>query len=167
MSEVPDLADELRVKSFDALNHLIQSVHSAKITEEQFNTGVDTLFMAVSGLVQEQTKPAFAFKGVDGVAKTIGPEPKFIDIISQCSDMIEHIYPIQKRVLFNGNTGAFKVFQWQAGDSFVSCLTCVKAEDFKVTRNRLEFPDAQHAKKAFDTLTASGALKKFGYVEVI
>lgn len=166
MSEVPDLADELRVKSFDALNHLIQSVHSAKITEEQFSTGVDALFMAVSGLVQEPVA-APKLNPATGKLESFRPAVKFIDIVTECSNMIEHIYPIQKRVLFNGETGSFKVFQWQAGDSFVSCLTCVKSEKFEITRNRLDFPEPARAKKAFDTLTANDTLRKFGYVEVL
>lgn len=167
MSEVPELADELRVKSFDALNHLIQSVHNAKITEEQFSTGVDALFMAVSGLVQEPA-PGTPKLNVDtGKLVSPPPGPKFIDIVTECSNMIEHVYPIQKRVLFNGQTGSFKVFQWQAGDSFVSCLTCVRSEKFEITRSRLDFPEPARAKKAFDNLTANDTLRKFGYVEVL
>lgn len=163
-----DIGQELRAKSFDALSYLINSVHQCKITEEQFNTGVDVLFMAVSGLVPEQ-KPASAEELVK--AAMIGrdvskPGPRFIDIITDCQKEIANAYPVVKRVLFNHADGSFKVFQWQAGDSFVTCTTCVKGGS-TATKSRLDFDSPLKAKTALDRVASPDALLKFGYVEVV
>ena len=52
--EVPVLQDEINRKALDTLAWLTLSVHNDKITAEQFSTGVDALFMAVSGLVTDK-----------------------------------------------------------------------------------------------------------------
>lgn len=53
MSAVPVLQDEVNRKAIDTLTWLTLAVHHEKITAEQFSTGVDTLFMALSGLVTD------------------------------------------------------------------------------------------------------------------
>lgn len=58
MTGVPVLQDEVNRKAFDALSYLTTAVHHGKITPEQFSTGIDVLFMAVSGLV---TDPDFIY----------------------------------------------------------------------------------------------------------
>lgn len=163
-----DIGEELRAKSFDTLNYLIQSVHNAKITEEQFNTGVDALFMAVSGLVKEpQTPSEESTLKAAMIGRDVKPvPPKFIDIITQCQNEIENVYPVVKRILFNHADGSFKVFQWQAGDSFVVCTTCVKGGS-TATKSRLDFDTPVKAKTALDRVASADALLKFGYVEVV
>lgn len=155
-----DIGEELRAKSLDTLNYLIQAVHNCKITEEQFNTGVDVLFMAVSGLVKEPQEPS-------SLAALAGrtPVPRFIDIITSCQNEIEHVYPVLKRILFNFLDGSFKVFQWQAGDAFVTCTTCVKGAS-EATKSRIDFDNPVKAKSALDRVASADALMKFGYVEV-
>ena len=54
MSGVPVLQDEVNRKAYDALSYLTMAVTHKKITPEQFSTGVDVLFMAVSGLVNDR-----------------------------------------------------------------------------------------------------------------
>jgi hypothetical protein len=54
MSGVPVLQDEVNRKAYDALSYLTMAVTHKKITPEQFSTGVDVLFMAVSGLVSDR-----------------------------------------------------------------------------------------------------------------
>lgn len=161
-----DIGQELRAKSFDALSYLINSVHQCKITEEQFNTGVDVLFMAVSGLVPEQQADAPTINSATGKLVSAPPAPRFIDVITDCQKEIENAYPVVKRVLFNHADGSFKVFQWQAGDSFVSCTTCVKGAP-TATKSRLEFDSPLKAKTALDRVSSPDALLKFGYVEVV
>jgi hypothetical protein len=68
MTGVPILQDEVNRKAFDALSYLTTAVHHGKITPEQFSTGIDVLFMAVSGLVTD---------------------PDFIYIISEAQGLIE------------------------------------------------------------------------------
>jgi len=68
MTGVPVLQDEVNRKAFEALSYLTTAVHHGKITPEQFSTGVDVLFMAVSGLVTD---------------------PDFIHIISEAQYIID------------------------------------------------------------------------------
>ena len=60
-SLVPVLSEEINRKATETLEWLVMSAINEKITDEQFSTGVDVLFMAVSGL----TKPDF----IDTVTK--------------------------------------------------------------------------------------------------
>lgn len=53
-NEVPVLQDEVNRKALDTLAWLVTSVHHGKISADQFSTGVDALFMAVSGLVTDR-----------------------------------------------------------------------------------------------------------------
>jgi hypothetical protein len=54
MSGVPVLQDEVNRKAVDTLIWLGMSLHHGKISVDQFSTGVDALFMAVSGLVTDK-----------------------------------------------------------------------------------------------------------------
>lgn len=54
MSAVPTLREELDRKVWETISWLITGVTQGRLTEEQFSTGLDALFMAVSGLVDEE-----------------------------------------------------------------------------------------------------------------
>lgn len=165
MSEVPegfDLGQELRRKSFEALQYLVSRVRDGILTEEQFNTGVDTLFMAVSGLVPELPQTTFPVLDLTTGAMTKRePSPRFIDVITACQNEIEHVYPVQKTVLFSKAKGVFKSFRWQAGDSFVDCTTCMPGAD--PTTSRIKCLDAAAAMAKFKELQDSDVLRKFGF----
>lgn len=51
---VPLLQDEVNRKAIESLSYLTTAVHHGKITPDQFSTGIDVLFMAVSGLVTDK-----------------------------------------------------------------------------------------------------------------
>lgn len=53
MTGVPVLQDEVNRKAFDTLSWLTLAVSQDKITPQQYSTGIDALFMAVSGLVTD------------------------------------------------------------------------------------------------------------------
>lgn len=53
MSAVPTIRDELNRKTFETIEWLAVSHDLGKITEGQFNTGVDAVFMSVAGLVSD------------------------------------------------------------------------------------------------------------------
>jgi hypothetical protein len=50
---LPTLREELDRKTFDTMQWLTEALTYGKITDAQFSTGVDALFMAVNGLVGE------------------------------------------------------------------------------------------------------------------
>ncbi|MFT4064349.1 hypothetical protein [Paraburkholderia sp.] len=52
-TDVPTLQEELDRKAFETLEYLTWSVDQGRITAEQFSTGVDVLFMTVSGLLKK------------------------------------------------------------------------------------------------------------------
>jgi hypothetical protein len=53
MSKVPELRDEINRKAFEAIEFLIAKVHAGAITPHQFGTGIDVLWMAVAGLIND------------------------------------------------------------------------------------------------------------------
>jgi hypothetical protein len=52
-SELPSIQDELSRKVHETLEWLLVGVERGRITKEQCSFGLDTLFMAVSGLVDK------------------------------------------------------------------------------------------------------------------
>lgn len=53
MSDFPTLREELDRKSFETIEWLSDSLRAGKISEAQYSTGIDALFMATSGLTDE------------------------------------------------------------------------------------------------------------------
>jgi hypothetical protein len=53
LSELPSLREEINRKTFETIEWLFLGLNNGKLSEEQFSTGVDALFMAVAGLVDE------------------------------------------------------------------------------------------------------------------
>jgi hypothetical protein len=51
---VPVLQDEVNRKAIETMSYLVTALHHRKINADQFSTGVDVLFMAVSGLVTDK-----------------------------------------------------------------------------------------------------------------
>jgi hypothetical protein len=52
-SELPTLQEEVDRKAFETLEWLTHSVAQGRISAHQFSTGVDVLFMTVSGLLRK------------------------------------------------------------------------------------------------------------------
>ena len=52
-AKIPDVQDELDRKAIETLEMLLLRRDQGKITEAQFDTGIDVLFSTVSGLVRE------------------------------------------------------------------------------------------------------------------
>ena len=50
---IPELRDELNRKTFEAVEWLLHSHARCAISDAQFSTGMDVLWMAVSGLVDD------------------------------------------------------------------------------------------------------------------
>lgn len=46
-----EVSSELNRKTYDTISWLIRGLEGGRLTKAQFSTGIDTLFMAVSGLV--------------------------------------------------------------------------------------------------------------------
>ena len=141
-----NLGEELYEKTFVTLRHLVSSVQAGKITEEQFSTGIDTLFMAVSGLVPEYTG-----------------RPRFIDAITACHDEAKNCYPIIRRCFYNPIDKVFKVYTWQAGDDYIK-MRVIGANTPGLRKVECESPAAAQAK--LQAIGNPAMLKKLNFVEV-
>lgn len=92
-SGVPNLRDELNRKSFDTVEWLIDSARAGKLSEAQFSTGVDAVFMCVNGLVDDQ----------------------MLEIVTAATDLCGKGPVVEKRIFTRGADAL--VVQWQVGES--------------------------------------------------
>lgn len=153
------LAESINTKAFTATRELINAVHFGKITEEQFGTGIDALFTALSGIVN----------GFEPVSDSIDlpfttrelPPTKWIDLITSCQEECKNIYPLVKRVFFNGKMT--KVFQWQAGDSHISLSTL---SETGIETRRVECETAVKARDKLAAMASGPVMAQFGYREI-
>lgn len=88
----PELKQELDRKVMDTIRWLFSKAHDGSITDEQFSTGIDTLFMSVSGLVS----------------------PDFMPLIDAASDECANIKPCMRAVMMNWPEGIIAL-EWFAG----------------------------------------------------
>ena len=93
---MPTVQEELDRKTFETLEWLFGAVRRGNLTQDQFSTGVDTLFMAVSGLL-----------GKD-----------FIDLITAAQAECSNEAPVLKRVFVNGKK--ILVIKWTVGSTRVT-----------------------------------------------
>lgn len=54
MNDMPTIREELDRKSYETIEWLATSLKRGKLTEQQFAVGIESVFMTVSGLVDEQ-----------------------------------------------------------------------------------------------------------------
>lgn len=96
MKAVPTLSEEIDRKAFETIEWLFHSLHEGRLTQDQFSAGVDTLFMAVSGLTKNE----------------------FIDLITLAQAECGASAPMLKRVFVDGD--AVKcVTTWVVGSDTV------------------------------------------------
>lgn len=94
---LPSLRDELDRKTFETVEWLVVSLKNKSISEAQFKTAIDAVFMAVAGLASRD----------------------FVDLVTSVS-MAEKYTPAQlRRVLVKGTTATR--FVWAYGDLKVTC----------------------------------------------
>ena len=77
----PTLHDELTRKTFETLDWLCTSVESGHLTKAQAHTGITTLFMSVSGLVDDEFK----------------------ELVTNASQLVEGAENVEARHLIKGN----------------------------------------------------------------
>ncbi|MFK3741046.1 hypothetical protein [Massilia sp. TN1-12] len=138
---IPELKDEINRKAFETVEFLYNGLDNGKLTAPQFSTGLDTLFMAVSGLVD---------RGV-------------IDLITAGSDYVQEnkAQLIAKRALY-GADGTVVVLTRQLGaDSFL-------VEIYRAGRRvKHEVKDYTLAKQATDAMNImTDKLLAGGYAEL-
>ncbi|WKZ86277.1 hypothetical protein N5B55_04825 [Ralstonia pickettii] len=135
---MPTVQEELDRKTFETLEWLFSAVQLGKMTPDQFSTGVDTLFMAVSGLL-----------GKD-----------FIDLITAAQQECSDTKPLMKRVFVKGNE--ILAVEWPVG---TTKLTVSKRVNGLACGHVVkEWDHTRGAKNAFAELCAS--VQNKGYQEL-
>ena len=99
MSAVPVLQDEIIRKSFDTMEWLFEAYRNATISEHQFKTGVDALFMATGGLTDQSV----------------------MELVSAASSMTKGALPVEHTVLYK--VGKSHIVRWAVGDDFFTVRT--------------------------------------------
>ena len=93
--QLPTLKEEIDRKSMEAALWLYESVTAGKITAAQFSTGLDALFMAVSGLANQDV----------------------FELITEGSEQAAQAEDRQRRVFIKGDS--LVQITWKAGNTFI------------------------------------------------
>lgn len=137
----PDLKDELDRKVMETIEWLFCGLRDGRLTKEQFSTGIDTLFMSVSGLVSRD----------------------FISLITAAQEELEGYKPVVRKVLLNAASLQLAVIEWMVGEDAV----LVRRIDIMVGESgvrKKNFPTSKEAAKFMDNLGA--AFASHGYREI-
>jgi hypothetical protein len=98
MSQIPDLKEELNRKVMESVSWLMSSVQSGQITDFQFSTGIDALFMAVAGLV-----------GKD-----------FVEIVTEAQKLSPDGQNVQRRYFYDATTTDTVRVVWRPGSDHIT-----------------------------------------------
>ncbi len=135
------LRQELDRKTFETFEWLLHSVENGNLTKDQFSVGVDTLFMAVSGLVDK----------------------KFIGLVTETRHLCDaESRSSVKRIFHAPNKDSLIIFSWRAGQSRVIVVhyECGEAIQSKAQL----FDDAKQARDYFENIGKK--MQKSEYVEI-
>lgn len=136
----PELKDELNRKVMDTMSWLITRVGNGYISEQQFSTAVDALFMAVSGLVDRE----------------------FFDLVTAASKEVEGLAVQTNRRVFRSKKEVVSV-SWSVGQDVLTVTRLDMATGEENTK-RTFFSAPKTVKDGMDKLCAH--LIKNGYKEI-
>jgi hypothetical protein len=125
-TDIPTLQEELDRKAFETLEFLCYGVEQGRITPEQFSTGIDVLFMTVSGLLRND----------------------FIGLVTEAQKLCPSEPLVLKRC-FSDGTALMKV-EWTVGSDRVSM-----GRPFGGKSAVKEFDTAREAKNWFAAIGGS------------
>ena len=136
------IADELSRKTFDALNFLVLGVQHGRLTEDQFSTGVDALFMVTSGLVDES----------------------FTKLISEAQKLCPKGKSEVRRIFFKEEAGEMKHVRasWIPGEDVIVVARLIGGTAYKGSKS--EYDTAKQAQEALGMLGSK--LEAKGWVEL-
>ncbi len=139
--DLPTLREELDRKTFETLNWMITGHAKGILTADQLSMGVDTLFMAVSGLVDKD----------------------FIGIITSTQDMVKGNPAMPVRRVFRSTAqDATVIFVWKPG-SFGIGMQRYEGSTLVADTGK-EFPEREQARDY--VLKVHEALGKKGFIEL-
>jgi hypothetical protein len=97
----PTIHEEIERKAWQTLEWLSESFHKGRLTEQQFSTGYDALFMAVSGLVD------------DG---------GFLEAVSEAGNLANSSKYVTKRHFHHVEKDEIVTFCWHPGEDNVTLI---------------------------------------------
>lgn len=125
---LPTLRDELDRKVFETIEYLVGAVHKGRMTQAQVSASLDALFMAVSGLVDND----------------------FINIITEAQNVAGGDKSVVKRHFVQPDNNIIQSVSWVPGtDKFV---TCQRKNGYAVGGAVKEFDSVEKAARAFARL---------------
>lgn len=104
MSVVPVLQDEINRKAMETLEWLFLGLHKHRLTVEQFSTGIDTIFMAIAGLCNDDIMDLMTAADIETRDET-DPRDKRVYVRGRAMAVIERSLnddAVRIRVLYDG-----------------------------------------------------------------
>lgn len=137
---LPTLKDELDRKTFETIEYLVGAVHKGRMTKAQVSASLDALFMAVSGLVDND----------------------FIDIITAAQDVAGSDKSVVKRHFVLPGRDIIQTISWIPGTEKLT--TCQREGGMATGGAVKEFDSVAKAAQAFYRIGES--FEKKGWVEL-
>lgn len=141
MSDMPTLKDELDRKVFETIEYLISAERKGRMTKAQVSASLDTLFMAVSGLVDND----------------------FINIITEAQTVVDGDKSVVKRHFILSGRGIIQTVAWVPGTGkFTTCQRNLVRG--RVTSAVKEFDSVEKAARSFARL--GDGFESKGWIEL-
>ena len=125
---LPTLRDELDRKVFETIEYLVGAVHKGRMTQAQVSASLDALFMAVSGLVDND----------------------FINIITEAQNVAGGDKSVVKRHFVLPDRSLIQTVAWIPGTE--KFTTCQRENGYAVAGAVKEFDSVEKAARAFARL---------------
>lgn len=138
INEVPSLDDEINRKAFNTIEWLFAAQQCGDIDSRQFNTGVDALFMATSGLVDDE----------------------MLTLINSAGELSDTSAPLTKRHFYKA--GSLISLRFDQGEDSYSVTT--RLPNGESTEKRVLELDGNKAREKIARLGILIVMK--GYVEI-
>lgn len=129
LSSAYDTRIELNRKAFETMDWLVKGVHRGTLSKDQFSIGVDTLFMATSGLTDE----------------------RMVQIVTAAQEMCNK-EPVTRKRYFCNDRGEIITFSWTVGYSSFVVLKRVMGQ--LVSSAKRDFENPEQAIAAMDKMAA-------------
>lgn len=137
---LPTLKDELDRKVFETIDYLVSAIHRGRMTKMQVSASLDALFMAVSGLVDND----------------------FIEIITEAQKFVAGDKSVVKRHFVLPDHDIIQTVTWTPGTNKLT--TCQRNSGYATGGAVKEFDSVEKAAKAFRVI--GEGFERKGWVEL-
>jgi hypothetical protein len=134
----PPLKDELARKTYEALAFLCTGLEHGKLTEDQFSTGMDVVFLVTAGLVPSDV----------------------IDAVTESQTALAGHKTVEKRSFVKGDS--IMTFEREAGSTAVKVNNWLAGIHYDFTTR--DFPSSKEAAKFLSEV--AGKMKLRGFSEI-